>query len=189
MIYSLVVYIVIIVFRLMYYLSKVYQCVLKLSNHAKTPRHILQELVQDSFCLLSELQNPDIIFNSFLTCILFKYLNLCKVPMSAPLSLVHLCPSFYLPCNVLMLSKLVDQNEKVIYLKLAASFYCFEAWNLLSEDPYYGYLCLDYCSITEDLNDILAFVRIQVTYKNHNLILKITCCIRISKTKQTSNYQ
>ena len=46
----------------------------------------------------------------------------------------------------------------------------------MSEDPYYGNLCLDYCSITEDLNDILAFVRIQVTYKNHNLAKEALSC-------------
>ena len=153
----------------MYFLSKVYKCVLKLSNHAKTPRHILQEIIKDSICLLSELQTPDIIFNGFLTCTLLSYLCICKVPLSTILSSIKLCPSFNVPCNVLLLSRLSDQTEKILYLELAASFYCFEAWNILSESLHFSALCLDYCSTTENLNDILAFVKIQVTHKKHGV--------------------
>ena len=69
---------------------------------------------------------------------------------------LNLSPSFYIPSNVIMVSKRLD-DESIEFMKLAAQFYSLEAWALI---PSFRNKVLEYFSADRSLQDYLVYCKI-----------------------------
>ena len=69
---------------------------------------------------------------------------------------LNLSPSFFLPSNVIMVSKRLD-DESIELMKLAAQFYSLEAWALI---PSFRNKVLEYFSADRSLQDYLVYCKI-----------------------------
>ena len=78
-----------------------------------------------------------------------------KVESWPKLKEISLSPSFYLPCNILALSKHAG-NESHEYLALASQFQCLEAWCSI---PSCKAKCLEYLSNSRCLQDYLIYTK------------------------------
>ena len=69
---------------------------------------------------------------------------------------LNLSPSFFIPSNVIMVSKRLD-DESIELMKLAAQFYSLEAWALI---PSFRNKVLEYFSADRSLQDYLVYCKI-----------------------------
>ena len=68
---------------------------------------------------------------------------------------LNLSPSFFIPSNVIMVSKRLD-DENIEFMNLAAQFYSLEAWALI---PSFKAKVLEYFSADRPLQDYLMYCK------------------------------
>ena len=142
-------------FRGMRYIYQVYQSASYLSQQKNIPIHLFRNHSLSAISLLASLQLDNNTLNGVLSGVLLDYFNLCSISIPKDL---EFSSSFYLPGNILKYSKLCISSDKDLFICLASSFNCYDAW-ILRSSPHFIDICISHCIITPFIDELLRLVK------------------------------